>query len=102
MQNTFANEAFFEELAAAAGADPLQWRITYLKEPRAKAVLEDVARLSKWQSRASPNPVAAKGDLARGRGVSFVKYDNDRTFVDLVAEVEVNRRTGVIRVTDIW
>ncbi len=102
MQNTFANEAFFDEMAAAAGADPLQWRVTYLKEPRAKAVLEDVARLSKWQTRASPNPAAAKGDLARGRGVSFVKYDNDRTFVALVAEVEVNRRTGVIRVTDIW
>ncbi len=101
MQNTFANEAFFDEMAAAAGADPLQWRVTYLKEPRAKAVLEDVAKLSKWQSRLSP---AAKipGDIARGRGVAFVKYDNDRTFVALVAEVEVNKKSGQIRVTDIW
>ncbi len=101
MQNTFANESFFDELAAAAGADPLQWRLTYLKEPRARAVLEDVARLSKWQSRSSP---AAKtsGNLVRGRGVSFVKYDNERTFVALVAEVEVNRSTGAIRVTDVW
>lgn len=101
MQNTFANEAFFDELAAAAGADPLQWRLTYLKEPRARAVLEDVARLSKWQSRSSPASKTA-GNLARGRGVSFVKYDNDRTFVALVAEVEVNRSTGGIRVTDVW
>jgi len=101
MQNTFANEAFFDELAAAAGADPLQWRLTYLKEPRARAVLEDVARLSKWQSRSSPASKTAV-NLARGRGVSFVKYDNDRTFVALVAEVEVNRKTGGIRVTDVW
>lgn len=101
MQNTFANEAFFDELAAAAGADPLQWRLTYLKEPRARAVLEDVARLSKWQSRSSPAAKAAD-NLVRGRGVSFVKYDNDRTFVALVAEVEVNRKTGGIRVTDVW
>jgi len=101
MQNTFANEAFFDELAAAAGADPLQWRLTYLKEPRARAVLEDVARLSKWQSRSSPASKTA-GNLARGRGVSFVKYDNDRTFVALVAEVEVNRTTGGIRVTNVW
>jgi CO/xanthine dehydrogenase Mo-binding subunit len=101
MQNTFANEAFFDELAAAAGADPLEWRLTYLKEPRARAVLEDVARLSKWQSRSSPASKTA-GHLARGRGVSFVKYDNDRTFVALVAEVEVNRTTGGIRVTDVW
>jgi nicotinate dehydrogenase subunit B len=101
MQNTFANEAFFDELASAAGADPLSWRLTYLKEPRAKAVLEDVARLSKWQSRPSPTS-PSKGNIVRGRGVSFVKYDNDRTFVALVAEVEVNRKTGAIRVTDVW
>jgi CO/xanthine dehydrogenase Mo-binding subunit len=101
MQNTFANEAFFDELAAAAGADPLQWRLTYLKEPRARAVLEDVARLSKWQSRSSPAAKVA-GNLVRGRGVSFVKYDNDRTFVALVTEVEVNHKTGGIRVTDVW
>ena len=101
MQNTFANESFFDELAAAAGADPLAWRLTYLKEPRAKAVLEDVARLSKWQSRASPAK-NTKAQVACGRGVSFVKYDNDRTFVALVAEVEVHRKTGAIRVTDVW
>jgi len=101
MQNTFANEAFFDELAAAAGADPLQWRLTYLKETRARAVLEDVAKLSKWQTR--PSPVGKMdGNLVRGRGVSFVKYDNDRTFVALVAQVEVNRSTGAIRVTDVW
>lgn len=101
MQNTFANEAFFDEMAAAAGADPLQWRVQLLKEPRARAVLEDVARLSSWQSRPSPR-ADQKGDVARGRGVAFVKYDNDRTYVALVAEVEVNKRSGKIRVTDVW
>ena len=101
MQNTFANEAFFDEMAAAAGADPLQWRLTYLKEPRARAVLEDVARISKWQSRPSPRKDQT-GEVARGRGVAFVKYDNDRTFVALVAEVEVNRRSGKVRVLDVW
>ncbi len=105
MQNTFANEAFFDEMAAAAGADPLQWRMTYLKEPRARAVLEDVARLSGWQSRPSPQAGAGSAGasgVARGRGVSFVKYDNERTFVALVAQVEVDRRSGQIRVTDVW
>ncbi len=101
MQNTFANEAFFDEMAAAAGADPLQWRISYLKEPRARAVLEDVARLSGWQNRPSPRKDQA-GEVARGRGVAFVKYDNERTYVALVAEVAVNRRSGQIRVLDVW
>lgn len=101
MQNTFANESFFDELAAAAGADPLQWRLTYLKEPRALAVLQDVARLANWQSRPSPRQ-DQRGDVARGRGLAFVKYSNDSTYVALVAEVEVNRRSGQIRVSDVW
>jgi nicotinate dehydrogenase subunit B len=101
MQNTFANEAFFDEMAAAAGADPLQLRLKYLTDPRSKAVLEDVARLSKWETRPSP-AVSTAGDMARGRGVAFVRYDNERTYVALVAEVEVNRRDGSIRVTRVW
>ena len=102
MQNTFANETFFDELAAAAGVDPLKWRLDYLTEPRAKAVLNDVARLSQWQSRSSPRADVKGHNLARGRGVSFVKYDNERTFVAMVAEVEVNRSTGAIRVVEVW
>ncbi|WP_420992003.1 molybdopterin cofactor-binding domain-containing protein [Cupriavidus sp. 30B13] len=101
MQNTFANEAFFDELAAAAGADPLQWRLAYLSDPRARAVLQDVARLSKWQARPSPAP-RQRGDVARGRGLAFIHYDNERTYVALVAEVAVSRKDGRIRVTDIW
>jgi CO/xanthine dehydrogenase Mo-binding subunit len=60
-----------------------------------------VARLSKWESRPSPR-TDQLGELARGRGVAFVKYDNERTFVALVAEVEVNRRSGHIRVNEVW
>lgn len=103
IQNTFANEAFFDELAAAAGADPLQWRLKYLTDPRSHAVLEDVARLAKWQTRPSPAPSAAQQhDVARGRGVAFVRYDNERTYVAVVAQVEVGRRDGSVRVTDVW
>jgi CO/xanthine dehydrogenase Mo-binding subunit len=60
-----------------------------------------VARLSNWQARPSPRKDQI-GELARGRGVAFVKYDNERTLVALVAEVEVNRRTGLIRVNEVW
>ena len=88
-------------MAAAAGADPLQWRLNYLKEPRARAVLEDVARLSNWQSRPSPRKDQT-GEVARGRGVAFVKYDNERTFVALVAEVEVNRRKRQDPRHEVW
>ncbi|WP_342050499.1 MULTISPECIES: xanthine dehydrogenase family protein molybdopterin-binding subunit [unclassified Cupriavidus] len=104
LQNAFANEAFFDELAMAAGADPLQWRLDYLPDPRARAVLEDVARLSNWNVRTS-KAIRRKGDprdVVRGRGLAFVRYDNDRTYVATVLELAVNRKTGQIRVTDIW
>lgn len=104
LQNAFANEAFFDELAVAAGADPLQWRLDYLPDPRARAVLEDVARLSNWNVRTA-RAIRRKGDprdVVRGRGLAFVRYDNDRTYVATVLELAVNRKTGQIRVTDVW
>jgi len=48
MQNTYANEAFIDELAAAAGADPLDFRLKYLKDPRGIELLQRLAALSKW------------------------------------------------------
>ncbi|GJG97866.1 molybdopterin cofactor-binding domain-containing protein [Cupriavidus pauculus] len=104
LQNAFANEAFFDELAMAAGADPLQWRLDYLPDPRARAVLEDVAKLSGWDARAA-RAIRRKGDprdVVRGRGLAFVRYDNDRTYVATVLEVAVNRKDGHVRVTDVW
>jgi nicotinate dehydrogenase subunit B len=99
MQNAFASESFIDEMAHAAGADPLQYRLKYLSDPRARAVLEGVARMSGWKSRAGLNPVARKGDLLTGRGISYLRYDSDRTYVAVVAEVEVNRKTGHVRCT---
>jgi CO/xanthine dehydrogenase Mo-binding subunit len=103
MQNTFANESFLDELAAAAGADPLEFRIKYLKDPRGIELLHRLAALAKWEKRASPQggvgvAGGGGGDVARGRGMSYVKYELNRTYVGAVAEVEVDRKTGAIRV----
>ena len=98
MQNTYANEAFIDELAAAAGADPLDFRLKYLKDPRGIDLLQRLAALSKWQKRPSPQKSAGSGDIARGRGLAYVKYELNRTYVGAVAEAEVNRQTGEIRV----
>jgi CO/xanthine dehydrogenase Mo-binding subunit len=102
MQNTFANEAFTDEIAAAVGEDPLRFRLRRLPDARAQAVLANVARISGWQSRTSPDANAAKGNIAKGRGVAYVRYDSDRTYVALVAEVEVNKATGKVRCTKFY
>jgi CO/xanthine dehydrogenase Mo-binding subunit len=98
MQNTFANEVFIDECAAAAGADPIEYRLRYLADPRGIAVLRAAASLAKWDTRPSPRRDAG-APVARGRGVAYVKYENTRTYCAGVAEVEVHRQTGAIRCT---
>jgi CO/xanthine dehydrogenase Mo-binding subunit len=65
LQNTFANEAFIDELAAAAGADPLQFRLRYLHDPRGAEVLRRLARLVRWEGRPAPK---RDGGRRYGRG----------------------------------
>jgi CO/xanthine dehydrogenase Mo-binding subunit len=97
MQNTYANEAFMDELAAAAGVDPVEYRLRVLKDPRGVELLNRLTALAKWQSRPSPQR-PGNGDVVTGRGMSYVRYDLNRTYVGAVAEVEVNRKTGEISV----
>ncbi|MBC7453370.1 MAG: xanthine dehydrogenase family protein molybdopterin-binding subunit [Massilia sp.] len=99
LQNTFANESFMDELAFLAGTDPVQMRMRHLDDARGLAVLTAVTEKAGWQTQVSHSKPARSGELATGRGVAYVRYDGDRTYVAAVAEVEVNRTTGVVRVT---
>ena len=99
MQNTFANEAFLDEIAAELKADPFELRVKYAdpSDKRGLEILERLAKLAKWEKRPSPQKNIA-GNVVRGRGVSYVKYELYRTYVGVVAEVEVDRISGNIRV----
>jgi CO/xanthine dehydrogenase Mo-binding subunit len=89
--NVFALESFMDELAAAADQDPIAFRLAHMKDLRARAVIETAAKTAGWKA-------GEKGDGARGRGIGFAKYKNLSAYVAVVAEVEVNRGTGAIRV----
>jgi nicotinate dehydrogenase subunit B len=93
---SFAVESFMDEIAAAAGVDPLDFRLKYLDEPRAKAVLTAAAQKAGWDRRPSPKKNSASGEIATGRGIGLSTRNG--TYVGTVAEVEVNRRTGAVRV----
>jgi nicotinate dehydrogenase subunit B len=94
---TFANESFIDELAAAAGADPIAFRTRYL-DPRNVALLNAVAKRARWQPRPSPRPDAASAAIiARGRGVALAPYGFEGGAAE-VFDVEVNRKTGQVRV----
>src|SRR3984957_10667616 len=100
-QSTFAAESFIDELAAAAKADPVEFRMKLLngsttedagfKRARSIAVVKAAAEVYGWDPRPSPKPIAS-GNIATGRGFAYAF--RGQTIAAQVAEVEVNRRTG--------
>jgi CO/xanthine dehydrogenase Mo-binding subunit len=103
MQNTFANECFLDEIAAALNADPLEFRVRYTDpaDKRGLEILERLAKLAKWDTRPSPRKDVS-GNIVKGRGVSYVKYELTRTYIGAVAEVVVDRTSGDVRVTRVY
>jgi CO/xanthine dehydrogenase Mo-binding subunit len=96
MSSCFASECFSDELAAAAKLDPVAWRQRYLSDKRELAALKAVAERANWQARPSPSPEAGNGDKLKGRGIALARRAD--SVVAIVAEVEVDRKTGAVHV----
>lgn len=94
--NAFAVETFVDEFATAAGMDAVEYRLRWLSDPRAVAVVKRAAEMIHWQSRPSPNPDPAQGSLAFGRGFAYVRYKQTENYIATAMEVAVDRTTGKI------
>ena len=92
--NIFAIESFMDELAAAAGADPVEFRLKHLKDERAREVISTAADRFGWAAR--PRDAGARPS-GHGYGFAFARYKNLATYCALACEVEVERHTGRAR-----
>jgi nicotinate dehydrogenase subunit B len=95
--NTFAVESFVDELAAQAKIDPIEFRLRDLSDPRGREVIERVAKMMQWTARPSP-AARSQRRIASGRGMAYVHYKHNETYVAIGMEVEVDRGSGEIRV----
>jgi nicotinate dehydrogenase subunit B len=94
----FAGECFIDEIAAELRVDAVQFRLRYLASDGNKRVAEAVRVVSEkagWKERPSPSP-ASGGSIAAGRGIGVSTRNG--TVVAVVAEVEVDKSTGQVRV----
>ena len=101
LQNTFANECFMDELACRVKADPLEYRLRHLSDPRLTDVVKAAAKAANWDARPSPKSGIRKTGITTGRGMACVLYEGDNGYSAMVLEVEVNQDTGKVTVKHI-
>ncbi|MGE8384485.1 MAG: molybdopterin cofactor-binding domain-containing protein, partial [Pseudomonas putida] len=105
MPNSFAHESYIDELAFAAGVDPVEYRLRHLSDPRAIDLVKATAERAEWQPHTRPMQAQAEGDVLRGRGFAYARYIHSKfpgfgaAWAAWVADVAVDRRTGEVAVT---
>jgi nicotinate dehydrogenase subunit B len=90
----FGSESFIDEVAAATSVDPVDFRLRYLTHPRDRDAVRIAAEHYGWDTRPSPRKDGTDADVAVGRGIAFRRHFT--TFIALIAEVRVHRKTGMI------
>lgn len=100
---TFAQEAFFDELAEQAGQDPVAYRLAHLRDPQGSKLIRSVSEAAAWQPKTGRTDAAGK--VLRGRGFAYASSIEQeatqplQTWSAWVADVEYDRASGELSVT---
>ena len=111
LPNSFAHESYIDELASAAGVDPVDYRLRLLPDVRAAELVRATAARAGWRPHTAPQgqpagPADAQGDAwLPGQGFAYARYSHSKfpgfgaAWVAWVADVLVNQRTGQVHVS---
>jgi len=105
LPNTFAHESYIDELAFAAGVDPVEYRLRYLQDERAIDLVKSTAERAAWTPRTAPMQTPNEDQLLRGRGFAYARYIHSKfpgfgaAWAAWVADVAIDRQTGDVSVT---
>ena len=91
--NVFASESFVDEIATGLGADPLEFRLRHLTDPRARDVLNAAARMADWDN------LKNNKSEAQGVGIAFARYKNTGAWCAVVALIDAGHE---LRVKNLW
>jgi nicotinate dehydrogenase subunit B len=110
LPNSFAHESYVDELATAAGVDPVEFRLQLLNDPRAAELVRATVERAGWQPHTGPRVPGpaelqgADGDWVQGQGFAYARYIHSKwpgfgaAWAAWVADVEVNKKTGEVHV----
>ena len=105
LPNSFAHESYIDELATAAGVDPVAYRLRHLPDTRAAELLRATADKAGWVPHTAPQLKASDGDWLQGQGVAYARYVHSKfpgfgaAWAAWVADVQVHKRTGEVHVS---
>jgi len=105
LPNTFAHESYIDELAFAAGVDPVEYRLRYLNDERASDLVKATAARADWTPRTQPMQIPEQDNILRGRGFAYARYIHSKfpgfgaAWAAWVADVAVDKRSGEVSVT---
>lgn len=109
LPNVFAHESWIDELAWRVGQDPIAFRLQYLKDPRAVALIQALKKQANWQDGpAYRSPVSGDPEWVTGRGFAYARYFHSKfpgfgaAWAAWVCDLSVNRHSGQIKLDKIF